>query len=55
MFRLRGKKDKGDGSKVPEVQRDIPLDTKLRDLDRMYDPGLKEAYAQKEKHDKARQ
>jgi hypothetical protein len=39
------------GQKVPEVRRDIALDTKLRELDALYEPKLAAARAKKDKHD----
>lgn len=48
LSRRDGKKYDG---KVPEVARDIPLDTKLRELDALYAPKLAEAEAARTKND----
>ena len=37
--------------RVPDVRRDINLDTKLRELDALYEPTLAAARAKKDKHD----
>ena len=34
-----------DSAKVPEVNRDVPLDSKLKELDALYEPKLKNAKA----------
>lgn len=41
-----------DGSRVPDVSRDIPLDVKLRELDALYAPKLAAAEGSRDKNDR---